>query len=54
MVAKEDEVIYHLTYRIEKGPKRHIYAIKKICEAKKKKLLKEHGNNVKFSRIERA
>jgi len=54
VVAKEDEVIYHLTYRINKGSKQHIYAIKKICEAKKKKLLKEHGDNIKFSRIERA
>ena len=54
MVAKEDEVIYHLTYRINKGPKQHIYALKKICEAKKKKLQVEHGDKIKFSRIERA
>ena len=54
MVAKEDEMIYHLTYRINKGPKQHIYAIKKICEQKKKKLLKEHGDDIKFSRLERA
>ncbi len=53
-MSKKDEVIYHLTYRINKGPKQHIYAIKKICESKKKKLLKEHGDNIKFSRIERA
>jgi len=47
-------MIYHLTYRINKGPKQHIYAIKKICEKKKKKLLEEHGERIKFSRIEYA
>ena len=54
MVAKEDEVIYHLTYRISKGERQHIYALKKICEKKKQKLLKEHGDKIKFSRLERA
>ena len=53
-MAKEKEVIYHVAYRINKGPKQHIYAIKSICEKKKKKLLKEYGDNIKFSRIERA
>jgi hypothetical protein len=47
-------MIYHLTYRINKGPKQHIYAIKKICEKKKKKLLEEYGEKIKFSRIEYA
>lgn len=54
MVEKEDKMIYHLTYRINKGPKQHIYAIKKICQKKKKDLLKEYGDKIKFSRIERA
>jgi len=47
-------MIYHLTYRINKGPKQHIYAIKKICEKKKKRLLEEYGEKIKFSRIEYA
>ena len=47
-------MIYHLTYRVDKGERQHIYALKKICEAKKKKLLEEHGDKIKFSRIERA
>lgn len=47
-------MIYHLTYRISNGEKKHIYAIKAICEKKKKKLLKEHGEKIKFSRLERA
>ena len=51
---KKDEVIYHLAYRISRGPQKHIYALKKICEKKKQKLLDEHGEKIKFSRLERA
>tara|TARA_Y100000310_G_scaffold41755_3_gene39066 strand:+ start:2367 stop:2567 length:201 start_codon:yes stop_codon:yes gene_type:complete len=53
-MSKKDEVIYHLAYRINRGPQQHIYALKKICEKKKKKLLEEHGEKIKFSRLERA
>lgn len=53
-MPKKDEVIYHLAYRINRGPQQHIYALKKICEKKKKKLLEEHGEKIKFSRLERA
>jgi hypothetical protein len=45
-------MIYHLSYKIDNGRKQHIYAIKKICEKKKKKLLEEHGERIKFYRIE--
>jgi hypothetical protein len=45
-------MIYHLSYRIEKEPKQHIYALKKICEKKKKKLIEEYGEKIKFSRLE--
>jgi len=48
------EVIYHLSYRVSKGEKQHIYAIKKICEEKRKRLTEEHGDKIKFSRLERA
>jgi len=44
-------VIYHLAYRINNGDRQHIYAIKKICEKKKKKLTEEHGENIKFYRM---
>jgi hypothetical protein len=44
-------MIYHISYRINKGPAEHIYATKKICEKKKKKLIKEHGDKIKFSRM---
>lgn len=44
-------MIYHVSYRIEKGPAEHIYATKKVCEKKKKQLIKEHGEKIKFSRI---
>ena len=47
-------MIYHLTYRVGKGPKQHIYAIKDVCEKKKKKLLERHGKEVKFYKIELA
>jgi len=45
-------MIYHLSYRVEKGSEQHIYAIKKICEKKKKKLLEEYGEKIKFSKLE--
>ena len=45
-------MIYHLAYRIDKDPQQHIYAIKKICEAKRDKLKKEFGSRIKFSRLE--
>ena len=44
--------IYHLTYKIDKEPTEHIYAIKKICEKKKKALLAEPGQKIKFSKIQ--
>ena len=44
-------MIYHLSYRVSRGPRQHIYAIRSICEKKKKLLIQEHGENVKFSRI---
>jgi hypothetical protein len=44
-------MIYHLSYKIDNGRKQHIYAIKKICEKKKKALQAKHGENIKFSRI---
>jgi len=45
--------IYKLSYRIDKGPQQHIYALMKICEKRKKILQKEYGERVKFSRITR-
>jgi len=45
-------LIYHLEYRIGKQPKEHIYAIKKICEKKKKALLEIYGDKIKFGKIE--
>ena len=47
-------MIYHLAYRIDKGNKQHIYALKKICEKKKKALSEEYGDRIRFYRIERA
>ncbi len=44
--------IYRLSYRVCKGPQQHIYALKKVCLKKKKALLAEHGENIKFSRLE--
>jgi len=44
-------LIYHLEYRVGKEPKEHIYAIKKICEKKKKALLELHGTQIKFGKI---
>jgi|TARA_R110000851_G_scaffold264772_1_gene417388 hypothetical protein len=45
-------MIYHITYRIDSGPKQHIYAIKKVCEKRKKELSEEYGEKIKFSRLE--
>ena len=45
-------MIYHLSYRIDKGPKQHIYATKKICESKRDKLKGDYGSRVKFSKLE--
>ena len=45
-------MIYHLAYRVNGERKQHIYATRQICEKKKKNLLKEHGNKIKFYRIE--
>ncbi len=47
-------MIWHLAYRIDKGNKQHIYALKKICEQKRKKLTEEYGDRIKFYRIELA
>tara|TARA_B100000214_G_scaffold268036_1_gene198793 strand:- start:3778 stop:3921 length:144 start_codon:yes stop_codon:yes gene_type:complete len=47
-------MIWHISYRIDKGEKRHIYALKKICEHKKKQLLEKYGERIKFSRLEKA
>ena len=47
-------MIWHLAYRVDKGPKQHIYAIRKICDKKKKKLTEEYGDRIRFYRIERA
>jgi len=44
-------MIYHLEYRVGRERAQHIYAIKKICEKKKKALYAKHGENIKFSRI---
>jgi hypothetical protein len=44
-------MIYHLEYRIDNGRKQHIYALRKICEKRKKQLEKEHGDKIRFSRI---
>ncbi len=44
--------IYKLSYRIDKGPQQHIYALKKVCLKKKHALIAEHGENIKFSRLE--
>jgi|TARA_Y100000289_G_scaffold50741_1_gene51691 hypothetical protein len=44
--------IHKLSYRINKGPKQHIYALKKVCEKKRKDLIAEHGEKIKFYRIE--
>tara|TARA_Y100001970_G_C14040044_1_gene753212 strand:+ start:120 stop:266 length:147 start_codon:yes stop_codon:yes gene_type:complete len=43
--------IYKLSYRIDKGPQQHIYALKKVCLKKKKNLEQEYGERIKFSRI---
>jgi len=45
-------MIYHLEYRIDKGPRQHIYATKKICEKKRKELISQHRENIKFSRMQ--
>ena len=47
-------MVYHLAYRVDKGPKQHIYAIKKICDKKKEKLQEEYGDRIKIYRLERA
>ena len=39
-------MVYHLAYRVDKGPKQHIYAIKKICDKKKEKLQEEYGDRI--------
>ena len=44
-------LIYHLEYRVGKQPKEHIYATKKICEKKKKALVEQHGESIKFGKI---
>ena len=45
---KKDATIYRLSFRINKGPRKDIIAIKDICEKKKEILMKEHGDNIKF------
>ena len=47
-------MIWHLAYRVDKGAKQHIYALKKICEQKKNKLSEQYGDRIKFYRLERA
>mgnify|MGYP001426402122 FL=1 len=44
-------MIYHLEYRINNGPKQHIYAIKKICEKKQKALTEQYGESIRFGRM---
>ena len=39
-------MIYHLVYRIGKERKQHVYAIKSICERRRKQLQALHGENV--------
>ena len=48
------KMIWHLAYRVDKGAKQHIYALKKICEQKKNKLSEQYGDRIKFYRLERA
>ena len=50
-IKKKDTTIYRLSFRINKGPRKDIIALKDICEKKKEILMKEHGDNIKFEKM---
>ena len=43
--------IYRVRYRIGKEPSHEIIAIEKICRKRISELFKEHGKNIKFSKM---
>ena len=43
--------IYRVRYRIGKDPSHEIVAIEKICRKRIAELFKEHGKNIKFSKM---